>query len=110
MCQENNGLWDLPGGGLEFGESIEKCLKRELEEETGFKVTKMIMPSMKFSTFYKDKKDIWVANFFVKIEVDTTGFTPSRECRVYRFFSADEAKKELVYQSVDELIKLLNEK
>lgn len=29
------GMYDLPGGGIEFGEKIEKTLKREFVEETG---------------------------------------------------------------------------
>ena len=29
------GLWTLPGGGLEFGESPEVGVVREVEEETG---------------------------------------------------------------------------
>src|SRR5689334_14271890 len=30
--------WGLPGGGLKPGESLERCLLRELGEETGLRV------------------------------------------------------------------------
>ncbi len=32
------GLWDLPGGGREGGESPEACVLRELEEEAGLQL------------------------------------------------------------------------
>ena len=34
----DNGLWSLPGGAMEIGESIAACGERETLEETGFKV------------------------------------------------------------------------
>lgn len=35
------GLYDLPGGKIEFNESIASCLKREVREETGAEVRTM---------------------------------------------------------------------
>lgn len=35
--------WEFPGGRLEFGESPMQALKREINEETGFEVEKLIL-------------------------------------------------------------------
>lgn len=36
----NDGLdyWIIPGGGVEFGESLEEAVKREIKEETGLDI------------------------------------------------------------------------
>jgi 8-oxo-dGTP pyrophosphatase MutT (NUDIX family) len=35
----DNGLWALPGGAMELGESIAETVVREVHEETGLRVT-----------------------------------------------------------------------
>ena len=34
----NTAFWAPPGGGLQYGETLQACLKRELQEETGLEV------------------------------------------------------------------------
>ena len=36
-CRDEQGTWDFGAGGLEIGETIEECLKKELKEEYGIK-------------------------------------------------------------------------
>lgn len=32
-CRDEHGRWDIGGGGLEFGDSVEETLRREIAEE-----------------------------------------------------------------------------
>ena len=43
------GTWALPGGHLEFGESVEGCAIREVAEETG-----LVVQSVRFGPYTND--------------------------------------------------------
>ncbi len=54
--------WSLPGGHLEYGESIEACAEREVFEETGLKIKDLEIAAAT-SDIFKDKHYVTI---FVK--------------------------------------------
>jgi 8-oxo-dGTP diphosphatase len=38
LRRKDNDKWTMPGGTMDFGESLEQCAFREVREETGFEI------------------------------------------------------------------------
>lgn len=59
-ARNEKGKWEFPGGKLEFGESLQESIIREIQEEFGFK----IKPTKQLSTYnhiIPDELQHWVA-------------------------------------------------
>lgn len=107
MQKENNGLWEFPGGGLDFGEKPFECLAREMKEEAGLVATSISkQPSYFVTALNIDGK--WKSNVFYETKVRDLNFTPSDECVELRFFTKEEALREKLYPVVKEFIKEFN--
>jgi 8-oxo-dGTP diphosphatase len=50
------GSWSFPGGHLEFGESIEDCVRREVLEETGITLKNIRMGPFTNDIFEAERK------------------------------------------------------
>ncbi|WP_289023695.1 NUDIX hydrolase [Desulfobacter postgatei] len=50
------GVWAIPGGSVELGESLQKAAEREVLEETGI-VIKAGEPVLSFESIHRDDKD-----------------------------------------------------
>lgn len=109
LIKEENGLWELPGGGLDHGEKTKDCLKREIKEEMGLEVVEIEeQPSYFFSTTNLEGKPI--INVVYKTKLNNLNFTPSSECVEIKFFSFEEAKKlENTFNNIKEFLKVYSD-
>lgn len=96
VVQEENGLWELPGGGLDWGMTPQDDLKREIKEEMGLEVTNVAAHPSYFLTEKTVREElgqeIWKAHVIYEVEVASLDFTPSDECVALRFVTPEEAQ------------------
>lgn len=104
LCLEENGQWELPGGGLDFGEKPHDCLVRELKEEMDIEIT-YISPRPSYFVTAPIKNGEWKSNVLYETKVKNLDFKPSKECVEFRFFTKEDALKENLYPVVKEFIK-----
>lgn len=92
----SSGKWDLPGGGLNFGEDVKAGLKREVKEETKLNIKKISdSPIYIWTHKFKHKRGLdWYYVFVLayRIELENLNFSPTKECEGMGFFSKEELK------------------
>lgn len=107
LSLEDNGKWEMLGGGLDHDEDPIVCLKREIAEETGLVVTH-VSPSPKyFVTCRRENADTYIANVIYEIKLQDLNFTPSDECQELRFFTTEEMRQVKLFPNVQQLLELL---
>ena len=109
LCREDNGNWDIPGGGLDYGEDPIEGLKREIFEETRIPAENLIIeenPSYFITT--QNSSGVQIANVFYRTSILDLSFTPTPECEELKFFSPQEIlKMSNVFNNVPKIAKLL---
>ncbi len=96
---DGHGFWELPGGGVQVGESPTEAVIREVFEETGLEVVEAL-PKYTFCCNRNDKQIIGIG-FLCNVKGGTV--TISFEHQDYIICSLNDAKEYLskeIYQDV----------
>lgn len=101
---KQGGRWELPGGGLDFGEDIHGALKREIEEEIGLKVMHISeKPTYVWTWRFENTRDMeWFYSLVIAYKIKVADFTidPTKEFKKIGFFSKEELETaDLRYQT-----------
>ncbi len=92
LCRQENDVWDLPGGGLDWGKKVHPELQRELLEEMNIKTTYISNHPSYFlgGCQMTDDPNFWVVNVVYEVELEHLNFTPSDECVEIRFVDKED--------------------
>ena len=99
--------WELPWWWLEYWETPQEWIKRELLEEMWINVKHIKENPSYFITAKKDNW-IWIANAIYETQIDIgtiNDFKPSDECLEIKFFGVNDAKNGKLLPNVSEFIK-----
>lgn len=89
VFRNSQGIWEIPGGGLEHDETVETCLIREVREEIGVRVAS-VGDTVGIWRSANKKYGYMQLRIGVRVQLASNQFEPSGEAEEIRFVAKKE--------------------
>src|SRR3989344_6034961 len=85
--------WEIPGGSVEFGETFEQAIKREIKEENGIEIEIIELLGL-CDHIIPDEHQHWESPTYIcKIKKGTPKIIEPHKCEEIGWYTIDEAEK-----------------
>ncbi len=89
------GSWCFPGGHLEYGETFESCAKREVQEETGLKISNIRRGPYTNDIFEKESLHYITLYMLADYESGSEKVREPEKCEKWEWFHWDKLPQPL---------------
>lgn len=114
LKEGNDNFWSVPGGGVDYGETAEGALLRELEEEIGVMATDVKTDGkVAFVSIGTVFEGVPRTSIFYKVSVPPEKVRQTQDASAIGWFSADEYRQLVLSPTlldcIEEIVTLINE-
>ena len=106
----DNGMWCVPGGALELGETLEEALIREVKEETSLDIFNPKLFDVKAGVHmvYPNKDEVYYTDVVYEINEYKGELKPDAESKELRWVPVNELPDNIMPTQIEYIEKFVN--
>lgn len=112
LCKDERyfkeGKWSLPGGRLEFNETIEECIERKIKEELNATLLSYDLRPLLYLR-YINEKNTQMAHIIYQANISLENYKPSIKATEVKFVTLEEAFQLELFDSAFRCLKEMQE-